>query len=154
MLKNIVLGAILLCLAIPVQGGDGKYEWRIVKQGGEAVENASLTILQNDTLFFFHARNFADYVTLDSIVHISRKRGDAALAGLLIGGAAGGLAGYAVKPATRNESETQIYSTLFGLVVGSGIGFLAGSQFSSTQYYDLSRSDLSAKRKIIGTILE
>ncbi len=153
-LKNLLLVMMLVSFSLSVHAGEGKYEWLILMKGGEAVQNVALNSLKNDTLYFSIARNFSDYVSLDSIVHISRKKGDAALPGLLIGGVAGGVAGYAVKPETRNESETRIYSTLFGLLVGGGVGFLAGSQFESTEYYDLSVSDVPTKRMIIERLLE
>lgn len=153
-MKILLLVVMFVCLTMPALAVDGAYAWRILFKNGESVTNARLNSLQNDTLYFSLARNYSDFVALDSIVHISRKKGDAALPGTLIGAVAGGIAGFAVKPETRNDGETQIYSTLFGLVVGGGIGFLAGSRFESEEYYDLSVTDPASKRKLLQKILE
>ncbi|MBI5475072.1 MAG: hypothetical protein HY961_22235 [Ignavibacteriae bacterium] len=128
-------------------------EWNILLVNGEEIQNVSLLSVGNDTLYIARSANFTDIVMVDSIARISREGHGAVLPATLIGIGAGGALGLAVHPPSRNQSEANVYSALFGAVVGGAAGFLVGSILQSDEVYDLKNVGRQEKLSIIDSIL-
>ncbi len=127
--------------------------WNLLLVSGEEMQNVSLQTIGHDTLYIARSKNFSDWVVVDSIAQLRHETQGAILPATLIGGAVGGVIGFSVHPASKNQSEANVYGTVFGVIVGGAAGFLVGSLMQSDTVYDLTKLDRSERIRIVSGLV-
>jgi hypothetical protein len=148
------LSLLLLLLFVSSHSRAQDFNWNLTTKSGEEYSRVALERLSNDTLYFLHKSNYADWIVADSIVQLRRERRGAILPGTLIGAAGGGALGVALKPVARDQEEANVYSAAFGVVIGGVAGYLIGSTIQSDEVYELHQLDHQAKVDTLKRILQ
>ncbi len=143
------LSLLLLLLFVSSHSRAQDFNWNLTTKSGEEYSRVALERLSNDTLYFLHKSNYADWIVADSIVQLRRERRGAILPGTLIGVAGGGALGVALKPVARDQEEANVYSAVFGVVIGGVAGFLVGSNIQPDEVIELYQLSRQAKIEIL-----
>lgn len=130
------------------------FDWQLRTKGGEEYSHVALERLSNDTLYFLQQTNYSDWIHVDSVTQLRRERREAILPATLIGAAAGGAIGFAVKPVARDQEQANVYSAAFGVIVGGVAGFLVGSNIQSDDVYDLQPLSRQSKADVLKKAME
>lgn len=142
-------GLLLILLFLSSVTHSQDFDWKLKTKSGEEYPRVALQRLSNDTLYFLHKSNYADWIQVDSIAQLQRERRGAILPGTIIGAAGGGALGFALKPVARNQEEANVYSTVFGVVLGSVTGFLVGSVAQADEVFDMKNLTHEARRTLL-----
>lgn len=135
-MKNLAL----LVLVLPsVCFAASEREWSLTLTNGDHFTDVVLERVSSDTLYFRHKSNYLDRVEIDSLAQLVRFRRSAVLPSSLIGGAGGGVLGYALKPVAVEQGKADLYSALFGIVVGSVAGFFIGDAIQSDEVFEMQK---------------
>ena len=121
---------------------------------GDAFANVTLERLSNDTLYFRHKSNFLDRTEIDSIRQIVHPRDGAILPATLVGAAGGGAVGYALKPLAVEQTKADVYSLLFGVVVGGAAGYFIGDVLQPDEVVELTSLRTEQKRELLRKYLK
>ncbi|MER3525339.1 MAG: hypothetical protein C4326_15175 [Ignavibacteria bacterium] len=125
------------------------FDWSVIFSGGEILARVALTRITPDSLIVTTSSQYAEWVHLDSLLEVRRERRGALLPAALIGGASGGVIGYAIKPTAVKQGEADVYSVVFGVVIGGAVGFLIGSHLESDEVFDLRSLDRATKLQLL-----
>jgi outer membrane lipoprotein SlyB len=131
--------AMLLLVTASACFAASEREWNLTLTNGDHYADVVLERVSNDTLYFRHKSNYLDRVEIDSLAQLVRFRRSAILPSSLIGGAGGGIIGYALKPASVEHGKGDVYSALFGVVVGGVAGFFIGDAIQSDEVFEMQR---------------
>lgn len=129
-------------------------EWNLLLANGERYNDVILERLSNDTLYFRHKTNFLDRVEIDSLVHVVRVRRSAILPSSLIGFAGGGAIGYALKPVAVEQTKADIYSAVFGCIVGGVAGFFIGNAIQPDEIYVMGNIASEVRRTLLTRLIQ
>lgn len=129
------------------------FSWSVVLTGGDKLARVALTRLTSDSLIVTTSSQYAEWLHLDSLLEVHNEHRRAILPAAFIGGASGGAIGYALKPTAVKQGEADVYSVVFGVVIGAAAGFLVGSHLESDDVFDLRTLDRAAKRQLLQRFL-
>ncbi len=124
-------------------------DWSVVLSSGERFTQVALTRVTQDSLIVTTRSNLSEWFLVDSLVELRREQRSAILPAVLIGAAAGGAIGYALKPTAVKQGEADLYSIAFGLVLGGVAGFVVGSNVQADEVFDLRQLDRQAKVQLL-----
>ncbi len=139
------LSLLLLLLFVSSHSRAQDFSWNLTTKSGEEYSRVALERLSNDTLYFLHKSNYADWIVADSIVQLRHERRSAILPATLVGAFGGGVSGVALKPVARDQEEANVYSAAFGVVVGGVVGFFVGSLIQPDVVVELSSLNHESK---------
>jgi hypothetical protein len=129
--------AMLLLVTASACFAASEREWSLTLTNGDHYADVVLERVSNDTLYFRHKSNYLDRVEIDSLAQLVRLRRGAILPSSLIGGAGGGVIGYTLKPVSTEQGKADVYSALFGVVIGSVAGFFIGDAMQSDEVFEI-----------------
>lgn len=121
------------------------HEWSVRLASGEVFERVALTRLTADSLVITEGSGYAEWLLIDKIAQLRKEKRSAILPSAIIGGVGGGVTGYSMRPTARYQTEANLYSVGFGMLVGAGVGYLVGSLIQSDEVIDLRQLDRQAK---------
>ncbi len=138
-----------LCVLMSSGAMAQEYDWSVVLSTGEAFQRVALTRLTQDSLIVTARTSLSEWLQLDSLVELRREHRSAILPAVLVGAAGGGAVGYALRPTAVNQSEADIYSIAFGIVIGGAAGFVVGSNLQSDEVFDMRHLDREGKMRLL-----
>ena len=146
---SVMVGILLFVCTAEAQSQN----WQVVFTNGDLYDEVSLERLSNDTLYFRHKTNFLDRGEIDSLARVVRFNRGAILPAMLIGSVGGGVIGYASKPIAREQASADIYSALFGVVVGGVAGYYIGNALEPDDVYELRSMTGEKRREVLRGLL-
>lgn len=146
-MHNLLMLAVVVFMVETVAAEE--FSWTIRTHGGDEYVGYALDRVNGDTLFVARQTGQTEIVLLDSIASLKRERRGAVLPATIIGAAAGGVAGYALKPVARDQEQANVYSAAFGVVIGGVTGYLVGSLLQPDEVVELrGASDEERARRV------
>ncbi len=148
-MKRLVKLGILFWISVSVCLSASEREWNLTLTNGDRYSDVVLERVSNDTLYFRHKTNFLDRVEIDSLAQVVRVRRSAILPSSLVGLAGGGAIGYALKPVAVEQGKADVYSALFGVVVGGVAGYFIGDAIQPDEVFEMGKVSREQRRELL-----